>query len=70
MIHQANPKEVKLPHRVVENEDGEKIKERPVITRIKANSNDSACFDDVNMRLYTWGSFGNMRLDNNGFKEV
>lgn len=35
---------------------------KPTITRIKANAYDTAAFDDVNNRVFTWGSFGNLRL--------
>jgi len=34
----------------------------PRITRIKANAFDSAAFDDRRLQTYTWGSFGQLRL--------
>lgn len=37
--------------------------------RIKANGNDSACFDDINEQLFTWGSFSRFHVYANGIKE-
>jgi hypothetical protein len=40
-----------------------------VITRIKANANDSCAFDDVNREAYAWGSYGSFSLkDPDGLK--
>lgn len=40
-----------------------------VITRIKASSNDTCVFDDVNRQAYAWGSYGSFSLkDPEGLK--
>jgi hypothetical protein len=33
------------------------------ITSIKANFNDSAAFDTLSNKMFTWGSFGQMKLN-------
>jgi len=36
------------------------------ISRIKAGAYDSAAFDDKHQKMFTWGQFGNMRMDRRG----
>ena len=64
-LHLDRPHELNFPKITVEsNEESKEMK--PRITRIKANAHDSAAFDDQHRRLFTWGSFGNLRTELKG----
>lgn len=52
--------------------ENKKMKKLPKITLIKANANDSAAFDANDEVMFTWGSFGQLRLcsDEDGSRDL
>lgn len=59
-LHQDFPKEVEFPMR--------KGNRPTFIQRIKANASDSAAFDELSSKTYTWGSFGRLYMQGVGQK--
>lgn len=68
-LQQNHPVEVRLPDLLEKDEDGIKQRVTCYATRIRAGGRDSACFDDKNDQMFTWGSFADMHVEPDGKKK-